>query len=200
MRRTRTSTTPKATQDQRNQEKKEQEKPESDEDIKAKIKKVIEELRRKATESNEKEKDFVYPTDMSQEYKYYTEGGHIWRQSHARREKEWWDDDYVFEHEKGKGKDQYGKKGGQGKEKPKKEKQEQEKQPGFVPRNEEDRQHWDRIGKIQEQSADNLRDLPVPRQALPVEMEPGQFLLVLLRRLSEKVFEAVQGPQRRKSV
>ena len=33
-----------------------------------------------------------------------------------------------------------------------------------------------------------------------VEMEPGQFPLVLLRRLSEKVVEAVQGPQRRKSV
>ena len=81
-----------------------------------------------------------------------------------------------------------------------KRKQEQEKQPGFVPRNEEDRHHWDRMGKIQEQSADNLRDLPVRRQALPVEMEPGQFLLVLLRRLSEKEFEAVQGPQRRKSV
>ena len=119
MKRTRASTTPKATQDQRKQEKEEQEKPESDEDIQAKIKKVIEELRRKATESNEKERDFVYPTDMSQEYKYYTEGGHIWRQSHARKEKGC--DDYVFEHEKGKGKDQYGKKGGQGKENPKEE-------------------------------------------------------------------------------
>ena len=69
----------------------------------------------------------------------------------STKEKEWWDDDYVYEHEKGKGKDQYGKKGGHGKEKPNKETQEQEKQSGFVPRDEEDRQYWDRVGKIEEE-------------------------------------------------
>ena len=63
---------------------------ESDEGIKAKVKKVNKEIRRKATESKEKEKDFVYP-DVSQECKYYTEGGHTWRESRSTGEKGWWD-------------------------------------------------------------------------------------------------------------
>ena len=38
-------------------------------------------------EDKEKEMDFVYPTDTTQEYKYYTENGSIWQQHHGTGEK-----------------------------------------------------------------------------------------------------------------
>ncbi|CAE7252748.1 unnamed protein product [Symbiodinium sp. CCMP2456] len=57
------------------EEKKEKQK-DRDEDIQKRIKEVNEEIRVKAKVTKEKERNFVYPTDMSHECKYYTEGGH----------------------------------------------------------------------------------------------------------------------------
>ncbi|CAE6971293.1 unnamed protein product, partial [Symbiodinium sp. CCMP2456] len=124
---------------------KEEEKPpkESDEDIKARVKRVDQEIRMKTAMSKEREMNFVYPTDMSQEFKHHTENGHIWRESHNTGEMEWYDYDYAYAHEKGKGQEEYAKKGGKGKN--------NEKRSGFVPKDEEDAKYWERVGEQEEE-------------------------------------------------
>ncbi|CAE7820173.1 unnamed protein product [Symbiodinium sp. CCMP2456] len=88
-------------------------------------------IAQKEAKRKEQEKGFKPPVDKSQEYKYYTEGGHIYRQSHKTGEKTWWNYDYKYKHQKGKGKEAYEKAG----------KGSRPHQP-FQPRDEEDKAYW----------------------------------------------------------
>ncbi|CAE7312719.1 unnamed protein product [Symbiodinium sp. CCMP2456] len=88
-------------------------------------------IAQKEAKRKEQEKNFKPPVDKSQEFKYYTEGGHIWRQSHETGEKIWWNYDFKYKHQKGKGKEAYEKAG----------KGSRPHQP-FQPRDEEDKEYW----------------------------------------------------------
>ena len=90
-------------------------KEEEAESITEKIRRINEEIQRKAEESKDKESDFEYPRDFSSEWKFYTENGSIYRQHYVTQEKIWCDYDYAYKHEKGKGKNKK-KKGHAGEE------------------------------------------------------------------------------------
>ena len=99
-------------------ERKDQEGKEA-ESIAEKIRKVNEEIQRKANEAKEKENGFAYPRDFSSEWKFYTENGSIWRQRYVTQEKIWCDYDYAYKREKGTGNGKNKNKkghGGEGKE------------------------------------------------------------------------------------
>ncbi|CAE7833984.1 unnamed protein product [Symbiodinium sp. KB8] len=66
---------------------------------------ALKQMKRKEQEAN-----FTYATDKSGEYKYYTEGGSICKESYATKEKAWYGWDYTYKYEKGKGKEEYEKK------------------------------------------------------------------------------------------
>ncbi|CAE7333081.1 unnamed protein product, partial [Symbiodinium sp. CCMP2456] len=104
---------------------------EYDEERKRLLAKARADIAQKEAKRKEQEKGFKPPVDKSQEYKYYSEGGHIYRQSHKTGEKIWWNYDYTYKHQKGKGKEAYEKAG----------KGSRPHQP-FQPRDEEDKAYW----------------------------------------------------------
>ncbi|CAE7365513.1 unnamed protein product, partial [Symbiodinium sp. CCMP2456] len=104
---------------------------EYDEERKRLLAKARADIAQKEAKRKEQEKGFKPPVDKSQEYKYYSEGGHIYRQSHKTGEKIWWNYDYKYKHQKGKGKEAYEKAG----------KGSRPHQP-FQPRDEEDKAYW----------------------------------------------------------
>ncbi|CAE7343994.1 unnamed protein product, partial [Symbiodinium sp. CCMP2456] len=104
---------------------------EYEEERKKLLAKARADIAQKEAKRKEQEKGFKPPVDKSQEYKYYTEGGHIYRQSHKTGEKIWWNYDYKYKHQKGKGKEAYEKAG----------KGSRPHQP-FQPRDEEDKAYW----------------------------------------------------------
>ncbi|CAE7227315.1 unnamed protein product, partial [Symbiodinium sp. CCMP2456] len=98
--------------------------------------------RRNKEKAKEKEKEmegFEYPRDYGQEWKYFTEGGQIYKMHYVTQEKIWVDYDYTYKHEKGRGKE---KKEGKGKRN-----QKEKATPGFVPRDEEGKQYWEEMDR-----------------------------------------------------
>ena len=65
----------------------------------------------KQKKRKQQEKGFKTPVDKGHEHKYYTEDGSIWKQNYKTGEKTWYNWDYKYKHEKGKGKEEYEKTG-----------------------------------------------------------------------------------------
>ena len=81
-------------EEQKNEEeeakpKSQQTQEEFEEERKKLLAKARADIAQKEAKRKEQEKNFKPPVDKSQEFKYYTEGGHIWRQSHETGEKIW---------------------------------------------------------------------------------------------------------------
>ncbi|OLP88204.1 hypothetical protein AK812_SmicGene30497 [Symbiodinium microadriaticum] len=60
-------------------------------------------------ERKEQERGLKTPLDKSHDWKFYTEGGSIWKQNYQTGEKIWWTYDFKYKHQKGKGKQEYEK-------------------------------------------------------------------------------------------
>ena len=89
----------------------------------------------------EQERGLKTPVDKSHEWKFYTDNkGNVWKQNYKTGEKIWWNFDYKYKHEKGKGKDAYEKAG----------KGHRPREP-FKPRDEEDAKYWERMGQMEEE-------------------------------------------------
>ncbi|OLP75365.1 hypothetical protein AK812_SmicGene44851 [Symbiodinium microadriaticum] len=95
----------------------------------------------KKAKSEEQERGLKTPVDKSHEWKFYTDNkGNVWKQNYKTGEKIWWNFDYKYKHEKGKGKDAYEKAG----------KGHRPREP-FKPRDEEDAKYWERMGQMEEE-------------------------------------------------
>ena len=95
----------------------------------------------KKAKSEEQERGLKTPVDKSHEWKFYTDNkGNVWKQNYKTGEKIWWNFDYKYKHEKGKGKEAYEKAG----------KGHRPREP-FKPRDEEDAKYWERVGKQEEE-------------------------------------------------
>ena len=95
----------------------------------------------KKAKSEEQERGLKTPVDKSHEWKFYTDNqGNVWKENYKTKEKIWWNFDYKYKHEKGKGKDAYEKAG----------KGHRPREP-FKPRDEEDAKYWERMGQQEEE-------------------------------------------------
>ena len=95
----------------------------------------------KKAKSEEQERGLKTPVDKSHEWKFYTDNkGNVWKQNYKTGEKIWWNFDYKYKHEKGKGKEAYEKAG----------KGHRPREP-FKPRDEEDAKYWERMGQQEEE-------------------------------------------------
>ncbi|CAE7517745.1 unnamed protein product, partial [Symbiodinium sp. KB8] len=97
-------------QEKRGQEKKKKEKrKETQAEYDATRKELLAKARAnealKQKKRKQQEKGFKTPVDKGHEHKYYTEDGSIWKQNYKTGEKTWYNWDYKYKHEKGKGKD-----------------------------------------------------------------------------------------------
>ena len=124
---------------------------EQEEERKRKIKEINRKNKEKAKEKEKEMEGFEYPYDYSDEWKEYTEDGHIYKQHRVTGEKKWIDVDQKYKHQKGKGKGKEKGKEGKGKEKQAKPKEEGQARGSFEPRDEEDRQYWARMDKMEEE-------------------------------------------------
>ena len=124
---------------------------EQEEERKRKIKEINRKNKEKAKEKEKEMEGFEYPYDYSDEWKEYTEDGHIYKQHRVTGEKKWIDVDHKYKHQKGKGKGKEKGKEGKGKEKQAKPKEEGQARGSFEPRDEEDRQYWARMDKMEEE-------------------------------------------------
>ena len=77
---------------------------EQEEERKRKIKEINRKNKEKAKEKEKEMEGFEYPYDYSDEWKEYTEDGHIYKQHRVTGEKKWIDVDHKYKHQKGKGK------------------------------------------------------------------------------------------------
>ena len=94
----------------------------------------------KEAKRQEQERGFKTPIDKSHDWKFYIEGGNVWKQNYKTGEKIWWTYDFKYKHQKGKGKQAY-EKAGKG----------HRPQEPFKPRDEEDAKYWERMGKLEEE-------------------------------------------------
>ena len=94
----------------------------------------------KEAKRQEQERGFKTPIDKSHDWKFYIEGGNVWKQNYKTGEKIWWTYDFKYKHQKGKGKQAYEKAG----------KGHRPHEP-FKPRDEEDAKYWERTGKLEEE-------------------------------------------------
>ena len=69
------------------------------------------EIAAKEANRQEQERGFKPPIDKSHDWKFYVEGGNVWKQNYRTGEKIWWTYDFKYKHQKGKGKQAYEKAG-----------------------------------------------------------------------------------------
>ena len=124
---------------------------EQEEERKRKIKEINRKNKEKAKEKEKEMEGFEYPYDYSDEWKEYTEDGHIYKQHRVTGERKWIDVDHKYKHQKGQGKGKEKGKEGKGKEKQAKPEEEGQARGSFEPRDEEDRQYWAKIDKMEEE-------------------------------------------------
>ena len=101
----------------------------------------------KEAKRKEQEQGFTPPIDKSHDWKFYIDKeGNVWKQNYITKEKIWWNYDYKYKHQKRKGKQEYEKAG----------KGHRPHEP-FKPRDEEDAKYWERMGKMEEEKAQEER-------------------------------------------
>ena len=123
------------------EKKKGQSQEEYDAEKKELLAKARADIAAKEAKRKEQERGFKTPIDKSHDWKFYTDNkGNVWKQNYKTGEKIWWNFDYKYKHEKGKGKDAYEKAG----------KGQRPHQP-FKPRDEEDAKYWERMDKMEEE-------------------------------------------------
>ena len=98
------------------------------------------EIAAKEAKRQEQERGLKMPIDKSHDWKFYVEGGNVWKQNYKTGEKIWWTYDFKYKRQKGKGKQAY-EKAGKG----------HRPQEPFKPRDEEDAKYWERMGKMEEE-------------------------------------------------
>ena len=98
------------------------------------------EIAAKEAKRQEQERGLKTPIDKSHDWKFYVEGGNVWKQNYKTGEKIWWTYDFKYKHQKCKGKQAY-EKAGKG----------HRPQEPFKPRDEEDAKYWERMGKMEEE-------------------------------------------------
>ena len=94
------------------EKKKAQTQEEYDAERKELLAKARADIAAKEAKRKEQEQGFTPPIDKSHEWKFYTDNkGNVWKQNYITKEKIWWNFDYKYKHEKGKGKEAYEKAG-----------------------------------------------------------------------------------------